>query len=550
MDVDDPIHLIPETTLNLDFVVRPLSGSDLVDDYLAGAAGALKFYPGNPRDPATIRKRIGDVERRFDRDRLRKAADLISSPTEAARRRMKRVVQEGGVFVTTGQQPGLFGGPLYSVYKGLRAVALADAVEEHFQIPVAPLFWIASEDHDWAEVHHTHVVDLDNDLRRIALPDGPPGEGAPPLHRIVLEPEILHAPVRELAESLPETDFSSKYLELIRDHYEGPTDLSTAFRGLMTDLLGSSGLSFVEAHAGALKEASLPLLLRELEAAPEHEALLRERARVLEDEGYHVQVPVLEGGVNLFLEGPEGRERIFRNGDGYRLRASEARLSMEAIRARAEEDPVALSPNVLLRPVVEATLFPTVAYVAGPGEIGYFAQLEPLFEAHGVEMPVVVPRASLWIVEGKNAKVLEKFGLELEGLARPFHELASSVARDEVPPEVQRALGEFRGAVGEKSGALLEACRAIDPTLKGPISHARNAAFSELDAVEKKVVQAVKRENEIALSQLEKARVHLYPLGKPQERVLNPFYYLTRYGDAFLPAVAERSSVEFTTDPP
>lgn len=513
-----------------------------MDDYLAGGGDARRFYAGAPDEPEAFRARAGAVDERFDDEARRRAADLVSAPHEAARARLQRFRDEGGLFVTTGQQPGLFTGPLYSVYKALSAVSLADTLERTLERPVVPLFWIASEDHDWAEANHTWVVDPDNELRRISLPAEPPAPDEPPLHRIALEDE-LDGPVGELVESLPDTDFSGRYLDLVREAYEPGCTLPGAFRQVLEALLGPFGLCFVEAHEPALKKASLPVLLRELEAAEDHEALLRGEADSLEAAGYHVQVPILEDAVNLFFEGPAGRERLYRTGDGYRLRHSGTRLTAAEVIERSRANPELLSPNVLLRPVVESAVFPTAAYVAGPGEIAYFAQLRPLFEAHGTGMPIVVPRASMTLVERKNRKVLEKFGLELDELARPLHELESEVARDEVPDDVQEALGRLRGAIGEHSSRLLEAVRDVDPTLKGPVGSARNTAFAAFSDAEEKIVQAVKRENEIALSQLEKARIHLFPDGAPQERRLNVLYYLVRYGEEFLPAVAERCSV-------
>lgn len=199
-----------------------------------------------------------------------------------------------------------------------------------------------------------------------------------------------------------------------------------------------------------------------------------------------------------------------------------------------------VSPNVLLRPVVEAAVFPTVAYVAGPGEIAYLAQLAPLFEAHGVSAPVVVPRRTVTLVESKIRKVLDKFGLEPPALDRAFHELAGDIARDELPGSVREALGRLKGSIGQGTAALTEAARDVDPTLKGPISHARSVAFDAVAEAEKKIVQAVKRENEIALQQLEKAQLHLYPGGTPQERRLNVFYYLVRYGEELLTELLAR----------
>jgi uncharacterized protein YllA (UPF0747 family) len=193
--------------------------------------------------------------------------------------------------------------------------------------------------------------------------------------------------------------------------------------------------------------------------------------------------------------------------------------------------------------VVESAVFPTLSYVAGPGETAYFGQLGDYFEAHGIRMPVIHPRFGATVVEAKIRKVLDKFGLDVPALDRPFHEISSEIARDEVPEEVKKAVGALRGTVAKGVGELNEAVKAIDPTLKGPVQHVRSQTFAALDELEKKVVHALKRENEIALAQLEKAQLHLFPLGKPQERVLNPFYYLTRYGGAFLEELLKRFSV-------
>jgi bacillithiol biosynthesis cysteine-adding enzyme BshC len=260
-------------------------------------------------------------------------------------------------------------------------------------------------------------------------------------------------------------------------------------------------------------------------------------------------VPILDGGVNLFFEGPAGRDRLYRDGSGFRLNRAEARLSGKDIEERIREDPSLLSPNVLMRPVVESAVFPTLAYVAGPGEISYFAQLKDFFQAHDLEMPVIHPRRSATILEKKVEKVLEKFNLGLDALDRPHHELAGEIAREEIPAEIRQALGEIRGALGSGTGNLARAAREVDPTLKGPITNARNTAFQAFDEAEKKILQAVKRQNEIALGQVEKAQQNLFPMGAPQERVLNPFHYLIRYGPGLIDTLLEEFSVALGTEP-
>jgi len=517
------------------------SGSALVRDYLGGEAHLSRFFSGSFRDPAAYLQKAREVDDRFHRGAREAALGWLGDPVPGARSRLDRFVAEGGCFVTTGQQPGLFTGPLYSLYKALTAVRLARRLEEIVEKPVLALFWIASEDHDWEEADHTHVLDVQNNLLTVRVPPQPGGSNRP-LHRIPLE-EGLDETLQTFLETLPDSDFSPPLVEILNKAYSPGTTLADGFRGVFTELLADLPIVFVDAARPELKEASLPILFHELDNAEANEAALARVASHLEQEGYHAQVPILEGGINLFLEGPEGRDRLYREGAGVRLNRAGLTMTVEEVREEATRAPGRLSPNVLLRPVVESSLFPTLAYVGGPGEMAYFAQIKELFQAHGIRMPVVHPRHSAVLVESKVGKVLEKFHRSPDSLDRPFHEVAAEVALDEVPADVRRALGEMRGAVGKGAGALSKAAKAIDPTLKGPVTHARNAAFAAFDELEKKILQALKRENEISLEQLEKAQRHLFPMGKPQERVLNVFYYLSRYGPELVSALHDGFAV-------
>ncbi len=511
---------------------KALGGSALVRGWIAGEPAASRFFPASPCDAASFHAQAESVAGRFDRAARLRAASLLRGKGEDAERRLARFVEEDGFMITTGQQPGLFGGPLYGLFKAMSAIALARDLEERLDRPVLPVFWVASEDHDWEEVRSARVIDPGNDLHEIALPARPELD-LPPLFRIQPGPELEQAANAFLALH-PDSDFSSEWKHSLRQAYRSGTTLPHAYESWMHSLLASDGLFVVQAHETELKRASLPLLLDELAGAEQREEELSQRSAEIENAGFSLQVPFLEGGTNLFLEGPTGRERLFREGEGFRLRRSGTRLSADAVREQATADPSVLSPNVLLRPVVESSILPTLAYVAGPGEAAYFPQTEPVFRGHGLTTPIVHPRFAGEVVERKISRVMEKFGVEGVELAVPFHEVAGRLTRDELPSEVQSALGAFRGTIARAASELGRAVAEIDPTLKGPVDHLRGQAFSSLDDVERKVIQSLKRENEIALSQLEKAQLHLYPGGKPQERVLNALYYLVRYGDAFL----------------
>lgn len=513
----------------------------MVSDYLDEKEGAERFYRGSYRSASDFRAKAAELDRDFDGARRERFPGLVRPVGEAARAKLDRVRTEDGFVVTTGQQPGLFGGPLYSLYKALTAVRLAEVLEEVLSRPVMPLFWIASDDHDWDESNHTWLIDGNNDLRELSL--GPrPGAVESSLARSLLGPAVGPA-LEALRDCLPASDFSGHWLDRVSLAYRPENSVAAAFSELMAGLLEDTTIGFVDAADPALKAAATPVLEHEILSSAEGEAVLRERTRLLEQAGYSGQVTLMDGGLNLFRENGSGRQRLFRAGDEIREGKEGAPVGRQELLERLRDDPEGFSPNVLLRPVVESFLFPTLSYVGGPGEMAYFGQLGSFFQHHDVSPPIVTPRASFLVVESKVDKVLDKFGLTPEALL-DADRLLTEMAKEEVPEGVTRALGIWRGAIGSGSKDLVKAVADVDPTLKGAVTAVRNTTFAALSDLEKKVVQAVKRESETTLAQVRKAEVNLWPRGRPQDRVLNPLHFLARFGREFTGAVKGEIRVE------
>jgi bacillithiol synthase len=517
--------------------VHRLGGDRLVDDYLAGEDRILRFFAGSPYDGDAYLARAESLDARFGGPHRSAMVEAVHPLGPEAATKLESIAAGNGYFVTTGQQPGLFGGPLYTVHKALSAVVLARRLEGILDAPVLPIFWIASDDHDWAEANHAHLLDPSNRLRRLALlgdPDPPRSMGRRQLGSSA-DPAL-----DELAQALPASDFTASVLERIRGAYSPRETVASAFGKTLTALFEGLPLGLVDGQDPVVRTLGAEVLGQELENGPAHEAALRERTDRLEAAGYTAQVVILPGASNVFHEDDEhGRERLLHEDGDWVLRASGRRLGGRELRQLWSEEPERFSPNVVLRPVVESAVFPTLAYVAGPGEVRYFAQTGGLFERHGLSMPLVFPRLSVTLLESKVVKVMEKFGLGLAEFRQPVHELITAVVREDVPEPVRSALSALRARIGEGYQAVFEAARAVDPTLKGPIFHARNEAFMGLGEVEKKVRQHVKLKRETDLEQIEKAAANLAPLGKPQERVLNVHQYLARYGDELIPAILE-----------
>ncbi len=521
--------------------VGRLPGKGLVQDYYEEHEALAPFFFGSPWDPETYRRKAAEVDGRFSaRDRTR-MADAVTPTSEAAAEKLRRIADGHGFLVTSGQQTGLFTGPLYTIYKALSCIALARALEDVLDAPVAPLFWVASDDHDWDEVNHIDLLDTDNELRRIDL--GPGADRRPSMGRRTLG-RGMESALGQLEQVLPPSDFTPGLMDTLRAAYRPERTMAEAFRILVKDLFAPFDLLVTDAQHPAVRELGREVLRRELESADTHEAALTEQTRRLEAAGYEAQVTVIPGATNVFYEDEHGRERIVREDGKWMLRASHRALEEDELWSMCDADADRFSANVFLRPVVESRVFPTLAYVAGPGELRYLAQTGCLFRSHGVEMPVVYPRFSVTLIEGKVRKVLDKFGLDTEAFDQPVHEIVAEYVRDEVPASVSDALSGLRRQIQEGHEALFEAAAPIDPTLKGPIYGARNTAFQALGEAERKIKQHVRQQHEIGVEQLEKVSSNLHPLNKPQERVLNVFQYLSRYGRDLLTGLLERMTVE------
>ena len=415
--------------------------------------------------------------------------------------------------VTTGQQPGLFTGPLYTIYKALSAIALARRLERERGGPVVPVFWVAGDDHDFAEANHTAFLDSDGELARIVLRERAADASLVPLAREPCGPEIVGALAR-LRDATPDTEFKSDVLSWLERWYRPEATLADAFAAAVDALLGPRGLVVLRVHDGSAKRAAAPWVLR----------------------GLDVVLP--DGYTPVFLEARQGRDRLRQDGRDFVTRRSGERLTRGELERVAAEEPERLSPNVLLRPAVEAALLPTVAYAAGPAELKYLADSAPLYAALGVTRQVPVPRWSGVLVEARVDKLMERRGLQLGDFDGKPGELEARLVRQELPPDAVEMLATLRSGIAQQYGSLLAAVMRIDPTLERTVASARNAALAGAQTIEKKLVASVKRlEGETLVRQIARARTAVYPGGEPQERVLTLASFLVRYGPGLVDAI-------------
>ncbi|HXE58292.1 MAG TPA: bacillithiol biosynthesis cysteine-adding enzyme BshC [Gemmatimonadales bacterium] len=451
---------------------------------------------------------------------------------------LERLARPDTLVVTTGQQPGLFTGPLYTIHKALSAAVLAELLEARWGRPVVPIFWVAGDDHDFAEANHASWLDGDGTVVTATLRTRPPEAPLTPMYREPLGPEVLEALAR-LEASLPPSEFREPTLEWVRRHYRPEETVAGAYGRALAELLAPAGVVCFDSTHPAAKRAAAPLLLRALGAAHELDADLATRAVELEAGGRGAGVTVGEGATLVMLEARLGRDRLVASDGGFATRRSGERFDPGALEAIAHEAPERLSPNVLLRPVVESALLPTVAYLAGPGELRYLELTPPVYRRLGVVRQLPVPRWSGILVEPRVDRVLAKFGADLAELLAPGGALEARVVRTQLPGEAGEALQALRGTIEAQYARLERIAIEIDPTLAKPIRGLRNAALVGTQDAEKRLLHHLKRRQETDLRQIARGRAAVLPDGKPQERVLTVVPFLARYGFGLVGTLVE-----------
>jgi bacillithiol synthase len=467
-------------------------------------------------------------------------------PSSAREPALERLRQSGASAVTSGQQPGLFTGPLYTIYKALSTAALARVLERQWQRPVVPVFWIAGDDHDFAEASHASWIAADGNVRSAELPPRATDAPLTPMYKQLLGQEIEHL-FDLLGNDLPPSEFRDWTLHWLRKHYRPEATIAGSFAGALAELLAPAGIVCLESTHPAAKRAASGYLIRALGLARELNRDLEQRAEELRTAGIDPGVSVDEVATLVMVEGVLGRDRLLLDEGGFTTRRSREHFTLEGLGRIAAAEPERLSPNVLLRPVIESALLPTVAYLAGPGELSYLPLTRPVYERMRVPRQAVVPRWSGILVEPRVERVLRKFEIELNDLLEPAGALESRLVRSQLPEDASGTLRTLRQSLIAGYDALARSAEQIDPTLTRPVQGAKHQALSGLQDIERKLVQHLKRRQETELGQLAKARMLVLPDNQPQERTLTVAPSLARYGPSLISEITESIEAWYAT---
>ncbi len=513
--------------------IRPLA-SDYAFDYTRVGA----FFAGDPATPEAWRDTIARSQatpRQPETLSRALVAQLTrrQAPPQAVAA-AERLAQSATRVVITGQQAGIFGGPLFTLLKALTAMKLATEVEASHGVPVVPVFWIDAEDHDWPEVSGTTV--LDADMAAVTVKAAPiAGAGHEPIARLTFD-DSLAATIDQLAAALPVTEFTAQTLDALRRAYAPGRGVAESFGRWLDTVLGPHGLVVYDSSDPATKPLAAQVFARECREPGATAALATQAGEALKAAGYHAQVTPQEGAVALFHLA-HGRQAIRTQGDTVTV--GDRTLTQQQLIDECQVHPEHFSPNVLLRPIVQDTLFPTICYVAGPNELAYLGQLRGIYERFGIAMPLMYQRATATLVDSASLRFIRKHELPLTAFQAQDERSLNDLLEAQLPPTVEAALTSAAARISDELDQLLRVVPQIDVTLEGTVRTTQGRLHHEMQTLHTKVIQAAKRKDETLRRQFQRARALTFPLGHSQEREVGMVWFLNRYGDALVPRLLE-----------
>jgi bacillithiol biosynthesis cysteine-adding enzyme BshC len=515
----------------------------LAADYAYDFRAVAPFFSGDPADRAAWADVIARTQQ-HDRGRDEIAA-VINAQQERrqapprAREAARLLADRRTVAIVTGQQAGLFGGPLFTLLKALTALKLAEQVSTDHHVPAVAIFWIDAEDHDWEEVRSCTVFDDALTPRTVSLP-ARPGVDPAPVATVRLDNSILDA-LAQIERLLPATEFRSTVMAGLRRAYAPGVGMAEAFGRWMEEVLGPHGLVVYDASDPASKPLVSQVFARELSMPGQTVKLAALAGSDLTARGYHAQVHPQDDSLALFHL--DGGRRAIRQQDGQ-FHVGDQQYPLSALVAQATERPSGFSPNVLLRPIVQDTLFPTICYVAGPNELAYLGQLRGVYEHFGVPMPLFYPRASATILDSAALRFLTKYKLPLEALQAQDEAALNELLKTQIPPVVEEAFTGASQAIEAQMTRLVQTMPALEPTLEGAARSTLERMQRDLQTLHGKMIQAAKRRDETLRRQFIHARALAFPGGHAQERTIGFVSFLNQYG----PALVDRLNEELPLD--
>lgn len=496
----------------------------------------LKFYQYNPNEKASFDERM----KQPSNGREQQLSQIIASYMEdlklsEAQQRHLKALSDGAKVVIGGQQAGLFGGPLYTFHKILSIVTLSHQLSQTYDKTVVPVFWIAGEDHDFDEVNHTYVFNAkEAQLRKVKYHTMTPPESN--VSRYSPDKEALVDALKSFFKELKETEHTKLLYSLclnIIEQYESWTDM---FKALLNEVFKEYGVLFIDAQYKELRELEKPILKEMIEQHEKIDHAFRNTQAQTTQSGLNQMIQT-DTNVHLFLHEDNMRQLLSKDGDHFKLSKSEIEYSKEEILKLVDTEPHRFSNNVVTRPVMEEWLFNTVAFIGGPSEIKYWAELNEVFKLLKIEMPIVMPRLKMTYMTQRTDKLLNQYQLDVQqvienGIEEDRTKFVREKASESFIQQVEKLKEDHARIYQHLLDEVKDNQNNINLVEKNSEIH--NAQY---DYLLQRYLLNIERENDISMRHFRELEYVLHPMGGLQERIWNPLQIMNEFGiDVFSPS--------------
>ncbi|KEZ49986.1 bacillithiol biosynthesis cysteine-adding enzyme BshC [Metabacillus indicus] len=509
----------------------------LVEDLISGRLNTADYFDYSITDDTVYEQRVKDLKNRtFAREEL--SSYLLRyhqkhfQDKEPVIRNIERLKDPESLVVVGGQQAGLLTGPLYTIHKIISILVLAEQQEAKLSVPVIPVFWVAGEDHDFAEVNHLHVSQ--NGVIKKKAVKTAMNEKIPVFYKNIDHEECWNF-ICSIFETFGETDYTMELMNSLKQTLSVSATYTEFFEHLTYEMFSDYGLVLINSSDPELRKMEAGFFQHLILKNEELSESLSAQQAFMKEAGYKPIIEADHTSANLFYHDSKG-DRLLLKRTGDSVFSAEGQSFTEAeLKQFAEQYPERLSNNVVTRPLMQEYLLPTLAFIAGPGEISYWAELKRVFDTAGFHMPPVVPRLNITIVERSIESDMREVSLTIDdlfskGADKVREEWLAKMEPSQLTPEISQAKTEIERIHKNLRESAVSKDASLEPFLE------KNAFFiqSQLDLLQSYVDKKIQQKHRAELDKFTRIAKSLQPNGGFQERTWNIYYYLNKYGPHFV----------------
>lgn len=505
--------------------------SDTDKAYTLGDQSLRPFYEHDVSleafEKVIAQKDFDQAKREVLVEELEKQYKGVAAST-ATLENIQKLKQANSYTIITAHQPNLFTGPLYSIYKIISTINLVEKLRKHYpEQEFVPIFWTGGEDHDFEEVNHLNLFG-----KRLTWEDKQGGSVGQ------YKLESLRSVLDETKTILGDGEHAKVVAEKLEAFYGNASSYSEAVKHFLNWIFGRYGLVIANAGTAGFKGQMTSLFKDEL-LHQSSKPIIAQTIQDLEAAGYQEQAHARE--INLFYLSPNKRSRIVKEGNQYEVLDTDLRFSEAEILEELATNPQNFSPNVVLRPLFQESIFPNLAYIGGGGEIAYWLERKTQFEHYQVPFPMLIRRCSvLWVPKGMT-KLMSKLNIQTEELFEDTHQLLKQYVLDNT--EAELSLKEELNALNAIFGQILSKAKQVDSALEPGVLGQQKQMQKAIENLEQRLIRSEKKKNETSMQQIQKLKDNLFPNNGLQERYDNFLGFYSRYGDVFLETLKENLDV-------